>query len=320
MKTGIPILIIAAAASIAGLTACGTPTPVVSVPGTSSATGQQRAQTDAATNLKSFTAPPGAQRISAIPAAASAELGSAPVVAGQIDDVAFWEVSGTPTTLLAWVQAHLPHEYTLRTSGTEGGGTLHPLVATTTAHPATYPASGRYWYDEFSLPASGSLPARVLVVSATYASSSQVVIRVDAQDAWSVTRTAAQRIGDTVTMVVISKVREYGPIMAGPRELVTSPSLVRRIVTLVNGLPSYATGTNASCPARLAPVLRLSFLHGSTVLATATVNAEACDTASLTIGSHPSVLLGDGTTFGNEVEAIGTLNGVNPGGPMQPAS
>jgi hypothetical protein len=319
MKTGIPILILAAA-SIAALTACGTVRSEGGpIPGPAE-TGQQRAQTDAATNLRSFTAPPGAEQIGTVPAAASPELGTAPVVAGQVDDVAFWEASGTPTALLAWVQAHLPREYSLRTSGTEGGGTLHPLVATTTAHPATYPSSGRYWYDEFSLPASGSLPARVLVVSAAYASSSQVVIRVDAQDAWPLTRTTAQRVGDTVTTVVVSKVQQYGPIMAGPRELVTSPSLIRKIVTLINGLPSYATGANASCPSRLSPALRLSFLHGSTVLATATVNAEACDTVSLTVGSQPSVLLGDGTTFGNEAEAIGALNGVNPGGPMKSAS
>lgn len=315
MKTGIPILILAAA-SIAALTACGTPTSMVSTVPT---TGQPLAQADAATNLKSFTAPPGARQVGAVPAAAAAELGTAPVVAGQVDDVSFWEASGSPTTLLSWVQAHLPHRYALRTSGTVGAGTLHPLVATT-AHPATYPSTGRYWYDEFSLPASDPLPARVLVVSAAYASSSQVVIRVDAQDAWPLTRTTAQRVGDTVTSVVVSKIQQYGPIVAGPRDLVTSPSLVRRIVTLVNGLPSYATGASTSCPARLAPTMRVSFMHGSTVLATATVNAEACDTVSLTIGSQPSVLLGDGTTFGNEAEAIGALNGVNPGGPMKSAS
>jgi hypothetical protein len=49
------------------------------------------------------------------------------------------------------------------------------------------------------------------------------------------------------------------------------------------------------------------------------VNATACGTVSLSIGGDRPVLLGDGATFGNRVEALATLNGVNPGGPMVPA-
>jgi hypothetical protein len=101
--------------------------------------------------------------------------------------------------------------------------------------------------------------------------------------------------------------------------MVSSPGVVAAIVRLTNGLPLYATGTTAACPAGLTPSLRLVFLRGSAVVATATVNATACGTVSLSIGGDRPVLLGDGATFGNRVEALATLNGVNPGGPMVPA-
>jgi hypothetical protein len=319
MKTGIAVLS-AVAASMIAVTGCGTihatSVPADGAPATATVTLRQLAASDAATNLASFTAPPGASRIAKVPAGAAAALGQAPLVAGQVDDAAYWQVNGVPATLLNWVRAHLSSHYKLLTSGTEGGFTITPYAVA-----ATFPESARNWYDEFGLPVDGGLRVRVLVVSAAYASASQVVIRVDAQDAWSMTKTTSQRVPATVTAVTIYKARNFGPVMAGDAETVTSPSLVRKIAALVNALPMYATGVTSSCPTELTPLLRILFRNGNSDVATATVNATACGTVSLAIGTKAPVLLGGGgAAFASQVEGLGGLNGVNPGGPMKQAS
>ena len=75
----------------------------------------------------------------------------------------------------------------------------------------------------------------------------QTVIRVDAQDTWQQTKTAAQRVPSTVTEVTVAQVRASGPISVGDTTAVTSASLVRKIVTLVNALPLYPTTGVRSC-------------------------------------------------------------------------
>jgi hypothetical protein len=82
----------------------------------------------------------------------------------------------------------------------------------------------------------------------------------------------------------------------------------------------YATGVTSSCPAELTPLLRILFRDGNSDVATATVNATACGTVSLAIGTQAPVLLGGGAAFASQVEGLGGLNGVNPGGPMKQAN
>jgi hypothetical protein len=300
---------LAVPAMVCALAACGSihVTPV----STASATPRGRAASDAAANQASFVAPRGARRRASAPAL----LSQAPLTIGQLDNASYWQAAGSPATVLAWVRAHLPSRFTLLASGTEGGFYMTPYHAG-----ITVPSSGpRLWYDEFGLPAvAGELPVRILVVSVASAGSGQTSIRVDAEDSWSMVRTAAQRVPSTVSAVTITQVRPVGPVGVGGTSIVTSPGLVRKILNLANGLPLYATGVAAPCPAQLAPGLRISFLDhaGGPVAATATVDAATCGTVSMVINGH-EMLLGGGTQFERQVEAIAGLSGVNPGGPMR---
>jgi len=278
---------------------------------------KQRATADAAANLASFVAPAGARRLTRVPSAA-ASLDKAPVTAGQVDDTSYWQVAGTPGTELSWVKAHLPSRFKLFTSGTGGGIVMTPYHAGTSA-----PVSATVSYDEFVLPAvAGTLPNRVLLVSAVSSAAGQTVIRVDAQDAWQQTRTAGQRVPATATEVTVSQVRVAGPISAGDTTIVTSASLVHKLIADVNALPLYATGGVWSCPMQVVSPLRLIFRNSTAdkTVATATVNANACGTVSLAIGGGTPVVLGDGTEFANEVRALAVVSGVNPGGPMKTAN
>lgn len=282
-------------------------------------TSKQRAQADAAANLASFVAPPAARRLARLPSDA-ASLDKATLMAGQVDDTSYWQLAGTPDTELSWVKAHLPTKFTLLSSGTAGGIFMTPFHAGTSGS-----APSTVSYDEFALPAVvGTLPARVLLVSAVSVGTGQTIIRVDAQDAWQQARTAAQRVPSTVTEVTVAEARASGPVSVGDTTAVTSPSLVHKLVTLVNALPLYPTASSGgwSCPMQLISPLRLIFRDvaaGKTV-ATVTVNSVGCGTVSLVIGSGKAVELGDAGQFATQVRALTTVSGVNPGGPMKTVS
>ncbi|MGD0555365.1 MAG: hypothetical protein ABSA93_10340 [Streptosporangiaceae bacterium] len=320
-----PFLAALSVIAVCALTACATANESGSSGSTASGsavstvsheTPKQRAEADAAANLASFVAPPGARRLARVPSDA-ASLNKVTLTAGQIDDTSYWQLAGTPDTALSWVKTHLPSKFTLLSSGTVGGIVMTPYVAGTSGSaPATIS------YDEFALPAvAGTLPARVLLVSAVSVSAGQTVIRVDAQDAWQQARTDAQRVPSTVTEVTVAEARASGPISVGDTKAVTSPALVRKLVALVNGLPLYPTASSGAwvCPMQLMAPLRLIFRDGTAgkTVATATVNSEGCGTVSLVIGSGPAVELGNAAQFATQVRALTTLVGVNPGGPMR---
>jgi hypothetical protein len=145
------------------------------------------------------------------------------------------------------------------------------------------------------------------------------VIRVDAEDSWAMTRTAAQRVPGTVTAVTVTPEHVAGPIIIGDSVTVTSPADVHRLLSLVNGLPVFASGVAYSCPAQLSSGLRLVFRDGvnGPVAATATANPTGCGTVSLTIDGRPAVVLGQASAFVPQVESVARSSGsVNPGGPV----
>ena len=281
---------------------------------------------DAAANLASFPAPPGARRVAQVPATASEWLKQAPLTTGQIDDVSYWTVAGAPVNVLTWVREHLPRQYTLIYSGTEGGLYMTPYrvriqpQSSTGTSSATSIVSPRAWYDEFTLrTTANALPVRALIVTVASAGTGQTAIRVDAQDSWARTRSATQLVPDSVTSVTVSPDRAGGPIIVGGSTTVTSPALVRRIVSLVNELPLYATNVSRSCSVPVLEGDRLVFRDGTgRVVASATASLYQCGTVSLTIDSHPAVVLGGATQLVRELEPyMKTSTGaVNPGGPV----
>lgn len=294
---------------------------------------RDRATADAAANLTSFTAPPGARRIAQIPSAAT-WLKQAPLTTAQIDDVSYWQVTGSPVTELTWVRQHLPHSYTLAVSGTEGGLYMTPYsvkIRPGGSSGAVSALGPHVWYDEFTLkPVAGVLPVRALIVSVASAGKNTTVIRVDAQSSWSMAKSPAERVPGSVTSVTITPVRVGGPIIAGSPTVVTMSSAaeVRKIATLINDLPMYAANVSRACPAPVLEGVRLVFRDGTSgpALATATADTYQCGTVSLTIGSHALIVLGNAAQFVRELDSVAHLSAgfstgssgtVNPGGPMK---
>lgn len=296
---------LAACAAAAGCAATGTTTAHGTAPATaaasrtasapstrpaSAATPRQRAVAQAAAILTAFVPPPGARRLPKAPGTDGGLLkfpSSIVVSTALVDDASFWLAPGQPPAVLAWEQAHLPRRFTPQD---EGFG----------------PASWR----AFSLPpVPGVLTDRELVVEVIAAGGGQTAIRVDAQVAWQPPRPPGEHVPSAARVVTIAALPGMMPGARQPPApvTITAAAVVARLAALVDSLRLSTIGV-ASCPAVLAPGIRLTFRArpGGPALAVAEGPAP-CGTVLFTVGGRqqPALQVPDG--FVSQVLAIAGL-------------
>ena len=261
------------------LAACGTVTSAppartstakAAAPPGSGTTPQQRATADAAAILAAFVLPPGSVRLTSAPVTGGAALLD-PVyredTPNQAGAHAWWHVPGqSPSGVLAWENANLPHRFGQLGSGTSG------------------PAAIRTW-DLPEVP--GVLNERWLMMEAVSDGKGNADIRVDARVEWIPARPGWAHVPGTTRAVVITPVPGPNDRKKPPAPLtVTDPARVRALVSLVNALPMFPSGTFA-CPFDDGRGVRLTFLAtaGGPVLATAFAKSNGCGGVGLVIGA-----------------------------------
>jgi hypothetical protein len=146
------------------------------------------------------------------------------------------------------------------------------------------------------------LTDRELVVEVIAAASGQTAIRVDAQVAWQPPRPRSECVPSAARVVTVAAVPDTAaPASAGRLRLpapvtITSEPVVKRLAALVDSLPLSTIGVT-SCPAFLAPVVRLTFRArpGGPALAVAE-GPEPCGTVAFTVGGRqqPALQVPDG--------------------------
>jgi hypothetical protein len=261
------------------LAACGTvtsppaahtgPSKAASSPG-SGTTPQRRASADAAAILAAFVPPSGSVRLTSAPVTGGAGLldpVSREDTPKQVNTHAWWHVPGqSPSAVLAWENARLPHQFGQLGSGTSG------------------PAAFRSW----NLPeVPGVLNERQLTVAAVSDGKGNADIRVDAHVDWLAARPGWARVPGTARAVMVTPVPGGNDRKKPPAPLtVTDPARVRQLVSLVNALPMFPSGTFA-CPFDDGRGVRLAFLAtvGGQVLATAFAASNGCGGVLLVIGA-----------------------------------
>jgi hypothetical protein len=292
--------VVCAAFLLIGLIGCASPAvrvvPEINTTGHAAATPRDRAEADAAQIVGSFVPPEGATRL-ARPAGATARALAQPPSVPADPDVAydhdFWVVSGEPQAVLTKEADLVPSRFTAMGGGSSGG-----------------PGTPTVEFDSYSLPpVAGVLTARTLDISVAATSAGQTVIRVDAIVTWIAAKPAAERIPASAVSVTITG---YPGLDPAPGEktrsaVVTAGVTVRKIATLVDGLPLAPAGA-LSCPADTGRSLRLVFrsVHGAE-LAVLVVPVSGCQFVSVTIGGVPLPGL-DGQGFANEVLSSASLH------------
>jgi hypothetical protein len=240
--------------------------------------------------LASFVPPPGSKRLSHAPAGvhdALSQPASMPGTPDLVDDSSLWQVPGSPSGVLGYEKAHLPARFQFEGGGSAGGG---------------YQLS----FEDFTV-ASGLGPVETgeLLVGSITSASGQAFARVDAQVTWRPARPAATFLpAGRIHAVVVTAVPGMNDTRKPPGPVtVTDPDRVRRLVSLVNGLPLFPPGV-FSCPMDDDAGLKMEFLAtaGGPRLATAFAKANGCGGVRLLIGAGTPPPEG-GTTGG--VVALG---------------
>jgi hypothetical protein len=258
------------------------------------ASPRSRAVADAAAILASFAVPPGARRLSGAP---DSLLKQPPMLPGSpdlVDDASWWQAPGAPQAVLAWERAHLPRRLALVGSSAAWG-----------------PETAAAWSDSFSLPpVPGVLNSRELVVEVTAAGGGQTAVRVDAQVTWLPAKPATERIPSAARVVTITAIPGLGATGRTPAPVTTTDAtVVRRIASLIDGLPVFPAGTY-HCPVETGRALRLTFraTAGGPALAVATAALDGCGGVGLAVGGAAQPGLSGGPSLARQVLAIAGLH------------
>ena len=207
----------------------------------------------------------------------------------------WWTAPGQPTSVLAWVRAHVPAGFSLGGSGSGGynqPGGVAPVPEPSVQHPYV-------WFDQFSLPVvSGVLIQRWLLVTVAAHGHGQTAMRVDAQVVWLPARPAGERIPPDARVVTVTPVfgldpdKKLEPLK--PAFTVTDPAKVARIVAVIDSLAIFPPGTY-SCPIDFGAEMRLTFRTspGGPVVARLTAEYGGCGVVSVSIGGRSMPALSD---------------------------
>jgi hypothetical protein len=266
-------------------TQVGVTKSVASPPAAGTTSPRSRAVADAAAILASFAVPPGARRLSGAPEGVLKQPPMLPGTPDLVDDVSWWQAPGVPQAVLGWERAHLPRRFSASGSGSASNGLA---------------------WDDFSLPpVPGVLNSRELVVEVT-SSGGQTVVRVDAQVTWLPAKPATERIPSAARVVTITAIPGLDATGRTPAPVtITDATVVRRIASLIDGLPVFPPGTY-HCPMDTGKGLRLTFratARGS-ALAVANMALDGCATVSLTVGGVTGPALAGWNGAGAQVLAI----------------
>lgn len=187
------------------------------VTSSSSEPPQHQASAEATVILGEFVPPPGAVRLAKKPTlpggAGTPEL----VYTTTVHATGYWRVRGDATALLAWEKAHVSRSFSAQdvVIGPPSWSTMYTLP-----------------------PVSGLYAAREMNVQFYDVGGGETVIMADAMVAWEPPRPATEMVPASVRLVTI-----LGSSMASPKQAtITSPSAVRRLAALVNGLPLSTVG------------------------------------------------------------------------------
>jgi len=266
----------------------------------SSVTGvtlRQRAEADAAAILRSFAVPPGGHRLAGPPDLTGGELTTPASYLGatwEVHVTDFWAAPGAPQALLAWEQAHLTARFTLGDAG------FGPPV----------------WDRAFELAGEGALVTRELDVEVASAGDGQTGIRVDAWVAWQPPRSPGSLIPPAARSVTIAESSNGGP--AGPAGAaakrlpapvtINDPATVRRLATLIDGLPLSTIPPDSPCPFAPGPFLSLTFRARAGGPALALVQTDqSCDGVTLAVHGQQQPPLQNESTLDGRILKLAAL-------------
>lgn len=253
------------------------------------ASNQAAARHDVRVLLAEVIVPSGASRLGGGPPGAGAIDNPSPQqgTPDLADAHAWWRVSASVASIIAFEQAHPPGGSYLDGHGggssTAGGGRSHSIWS----------------YVTFAFPARpGVLESRAVIVKVAATASGRSAVRADAEDVWEVTRPASERVPAGVREIDVTR-RAPGRAPAFSAK-VTAPARVREIVALIDALPIVQPGVLA-CPMMPAGGQSVTFSFraaGGAVLAQASQPvvagpATACDAMSFVVaGRRQTPLLG----------------------------
>ncbi len=298
MKSRLPVLAIAALAVTGGVATGGLR---VTAPG-----NRHAAIRDAHALIKELTLPSAAQLLAREPSGDGGALKrpqTYPATPNLVDVHTWWRVPGPPSAAIAFIDAHPPAGGRLTMSGTFAG----PNYA------------GKF--DGWSWPViRGVLETRSLLVTVAQLPDGSTGLRADAQDVWSVPRPAREQIPPGIQLVEVTRARTGQPPTVSIA--VTDPVKVRKIVSLIDGLPITQPGL-WSCPAFPAdgPYVTFTFRASASGPALAQASQAAwasepttpCDPMSFSIRGHPETPLLGGAAV---VRETGQLLGVQLATPL----
>jgi hypothetical protein len=262
---------------------------------------RRAARRDAQKLLLLAVLPPGARRLSAEPAGDGGLLRRPSTDAGfphSVDRFGWWRVPAGLDSVLAFFTVHQP----------PGGHSSGRLAV-------GGPGGPRNGALMFAFPAvRGVISMRWLTFDAVALSARTTGVRVDAQDVWTVARSASETVPAGVHEIdVTSALPGNAPFVS---RSVTSPAKIRRIVALLDAMEIVPPGVAYSCAAVPGdhPVVAFEFratssgrLLARAWLSDADVASGPCNPVHFSIGGHRRTpLIG-----GDFVKQAGHVLGVN---------
>jgi len=290
LRTTCPFVLIMGIMLVAGCDA-GTATPLAAkssgphVVSAQRAGTPQRAAADAKTILGEFVPPPGAVRLATRPELPTGSATMGLNSTAQADDVAYWRVSGVAMALLAWEKEHISRSFSR-----EPDAILGPPD----------------WDTVYTLPAVPGLPEREMNAQFYDVGGGMTVIMAEAMVTWQPPRPVSEVIPASVAAVTIAQPGQGRP--GGPAPVtITSASVVRRLVALVNGLPVATVGETIPC-ASGPDLLTLTFRAAAGGPVVAVVEAGGCGALALRLNGRDEPALQPPASYSATILKIAGLH------------
>lgn len=226
-----------AAAALAGTVSAAPNQPVPTLAG-----NQRAARQDAPKLLKSLRLPPGATALPAEPSGDGGWLKPLPglvATTARADVHAWWQLPGSPDSVIAYIEAHAPAGSTLSSSGSGGGG---PSGTSEESLSYRWPAI------------RAVIGSRELAVTVTSLQANVAGVLAQAESEWIVPRPASEQIPAGVNELDVASAKFNGPTTLA--RSVTNPGEVRAIVSLIDAMP-IVQPVAYSCPALMTKGARL---------------------------------------------------------------
>lgn len=244
------------------------------------------AEIDAEKHLTALSLPADAMRSDREPAGDDGTLAhplsGPPATPNVVDDHRWWVLTESPSSVLAYIQAHPPRGGRQSMSGASGG----PGRPSVTGIGFSWPG------------VRGRLSTRTLLVEVVRLADRSTGLRADSQVVWITPRPASERI-PTGSRRLVLVTRRFGRIIQGPLT-VRAPGRIHRAVRLLNALPAAQPGVLA-CPVDSGSRIRLAFYGGARAgprpVAVAVVDPDGCGLVTLSIRGRQEPPLSGGFTL-----------------------